>query len=306
MNPTLLILAAGMGSRYGGLKQIDRFGPNGETIMDYAVYDALAAGFAKIVFIIRRDFEAEFRAAVGGKYENRVTVDYVFQERDTLPPGFSSRADRTKPWGTTHAIWCARNAVKEPFLVVNADDFYGKNSYKLAAEFLTRPDVSLTSPEYCVVGYPVLETLSDHGSVARAICDVDGTGYLNGLVERTRIEKWGATGKYLDETGTERFLKGDEVVSMNMLGFTPALFAQLDRHLIKFLERQSVSPDNAECILSVVLGELLKEKSARVCVLPTRDRWFGVTHPEDKPSVVETMKKMVERGEYPSPIWQNG
>lgn len=303
MKPTLLILAAGMGSRYGGLKQIDRFGPNGETIMDYAVYDALAAGFAKVVFIIRRDFEAEFRAAVGSKYENRVAIDYVFQGRDTLPAGFSARADRTKPWGTAHAIWCARDAVKEPFLVVNADDFYGNNSYKLAAEFLARSGAALTSPDYCVVGYPVLETLSDHGSVARGICEVDGAGYLTGLVERTRIEKWGATGKYLDETGTERFLKGDEVVSMNMLGFTPALFGQLERYLIKFLERQSVSPDNSECILSVVLGELLKENSARVCVLPTRDVWFGVTHAEDKPGVVDTLRKMVERGQYPSPIW---
>ncbi len=304
MNPTLLILAAGMGSRYGGLKQIDQFGPHGETIMDYAVYDALVAGFAKIVFIIRHDFETEFRAIVGKKYESRVTVDYVFQERESLPVGFSARPERTKPWGTAHAIWCARESVKEPFLVVNADDYYGKNSYKLAAEFLMRPGASPTEPEYCLVGYPVLQTLSEHGSVARAICDVDGTGLLNGLVERLRVEKWGATGKFLDETGAERFLDGTEVVSMNMMGFTPALFGQLERHLVTFLERQSASPDNSECILSVVLGELLREQAARVRVLPTSDIWFGVTHAQDKPGVVETMKKMAERGDYPSPLWK--
>jgi hypothetical protein len=303
MGPTLLILAAGMGSRYGALKQIDRFGPSGETIMDYAVFDALAAGFTKIVFVIRHDFEAEFRASVGGKYESRVAVDYVFQEMTTLPPGFVAPAGRTKPWGTAHAIWCARERVREPFLSINADDYYGKASYKTAAEFLARPLLSGSLPEYCVVGYPVLQTLSQHGAVARAICDVDEQGFLKVLVERTSVERVGPTGRYLDENGAAQVLKGDEVVSMNMLGFSPALFQQLDRHLERFLQTRGRAEDKAECLIPVVLGDLLKEKAARVRVLPTSATWFGVTHAMDKPGVIETLRAMVERGDYPSPIW---
>jgi hypothetical protein len=301
---TLLILAAGMGSRYGGLKQVDPFGPSGETIMDYAVYDALAAGFTKVVFVIRHDFEAAFRQGVGSKYEKRVAVDYVFQQIDTLPTGFSASAGRTKPLGTAHAIWCAREHLSEPFLSVNADDYYGKNAYRIAAEHLLRPPSS-DLPEYCLVGYPVLQTLSEHGSVARAICELDEGGFLTGLVERTDVAKSGTTGCYRDASGTLHALRGDEVVSMNMLGFTPSVFAQLERHLVRFLEGQRRRPDNSECLIPVVLGELLQEKSARVRVLRTTDRWFGVTHANDKPSVMANLRAMVDRGDYPSPLWQN-
>jgi UTP-glucose-1-phosphate uridylyltransferase len=302
---TLLILAAGMGSRYGGLKQIDPFGPSGETIMDYAVYDALAAGFTKVVFVIRHDFEADFRKGVGSKYENRVAVDYVFQGMDTLPDGFSAPAGRTKPLGTAHAIWCARERVHEPFLSVNADDYYGKNSYRIAAQHLAcRASTEL--PEYCLVGYPAVQTLSEHGTVARAICDLDDDGFLKCLVERTKIEKSGTTGRYPDESGTVQVLRGDEVVSMNMLGFTPSIFAQLERHLIRFVEGQQKKADDSECLIPVVMGELLKEKVARVRVLRTTDRWFGVTHANDKPGVIANFRAMVDRGEYPSPIWNNG
>jgi hypothetical protein len=307
MKPTLLILAAGMGSRYGGLKQIDRFGPSGETITDYALYDALAAGFAKVVFVIRHDFESDFRAVVGSKYENRVSVDYVFQELDDLPPGFAAPAGRTKPWGTAHAIWCARRCVKEPFVSINADDYYGKSAFKAVAKHLMQTAAAYGDPgrlpEYCLVGYPVLQTLSEHGAVARAICEVDEEGFLRALVERTGMERLGDTGKYVDEAESVRVLNGDEVVSMNMLGFSPAVFDQLERHLIRFLNVQKRTQDNSECLIPVVLGEILAEKAAKVRVLPTSDAWFGVTHAKDRPAAIETIRAMVARGEYPSPIW---
>jgi hypothetical protein len=302
MKPTLLILAAGMGSRYGGLKQIDRFGPNGETIMDYALYDALAAGFAKVVFVIRHDFESDFRAVVGSKYESRVSVDYVFQELDELPPGFTVPSGRTKPWGTAHAIWCARRCVRDPFVSVNADDYYGKGAFKAVAQHLVRPGAERL-PEYCVVGYPVLQTLSEHGAVARAICEIDEEGFLRALVERTRVERSGGTGRYVDEAGNVCILKGDEVVSMNMLGFSPSVFDQLERHLTRFLEVQNRTPGNSECLIPVAVNEILKEKAARMRVLPTADAWFGVTHAKDKPAAIETIREMVKRGEYRSPIW---
>lgn len=309
MSPTLLILAAGMGSRYGGPKQIDRFGPSGETIMDYALYDALAAGFAKVVFVIRHDFESDFRAMVGRKYESRVAVDYVFQELDALPPGFAVPSGRTQPWGTAHAIWCARQCVKEPFLSINADDYYGRNSFKTAAEHLMRAFADGSPgrlPEYCLVGYPVLQTLSEHGAVARAICEVDEEGFLKALVERTRVVRSGDTGRYVDEAGGVRVLQGDEVVSMNMLGFSPSVFDQLERHLTRFLADQHRTRDNSECLIPVAVNEILRAKAARVRVLPTSDAWFGVTHAKDKPGAIEILREMVKRGEYPSPIWSGG
>ena len=306
MRPTLVILAAGMGSRYGGLKQIDGFGPNGETLMDYSLFDALAAGFAKVVFVVRHDFESDFRALVGGKYESKVPVEYAFQELDDLPSGFALPSGRTKPWGTAHAIWCARRCVNEPFLSINADDYYGKNSYKTAAQHLMRPESGDGRvPDYCVVGYPVLQTLSAHGAVARAICEIDDEGLLRTLVERTKVERSGDTGRFVDEAGNLHVLRGDEVVSMNMLGFFPSVFEQLERHLARFFQVQSRTQDNSECLIPVVLNQILKEKVARVRVLPTSDAWFGVTHAKDKPAVMQTLGEMVKRGAYPSPIWNN-
>jgi hypothetical protein len=305
VSPTLLILAGGMGSRYGGLKQLDRFGPSGETIMDYALYDALAAGFDKVVFLIRHDFEAEFRAVVGRKYEGRVAVAYAFQELDELPPGFTVPPGRTKPWGTTHAIWCARHAIAEPFVSINADDYYGRSAFVAVAGHLRRPDIAGPVPEYCMVGYPVLQTLSEHGGVTRALCQVDDQGLLLGLDERTKVERAGATGRYLDESGRVCALRGDEVVSMNMFGFTPAAFAQLERHLASFLAAERQHPNDAESVIPVVVDRILKEKSARMRVLPTHDAWFGVTHAQDKPGVMATLARMVEQGAYPSPIWSN-
>jgi NDP-sugar pyrophosphorylase family protein len=305
MNSTLLVLAAGMGSRYGGLKQIDRFGPSGETIMDYSVYDAVRAGFAKVVFVIRRELEPVFRAAVGDKYGRRTSVDYVFQELDDLPPGFTPPPGRTKPWGTAHAIWCARRAIAQPFVSINADDYYGKNSFKVVAQHLMRAATPESVPEYCMVGYPVLQTLSDHAAVTRAICQVDDEGFLEALVERTKVEKSGAGARYLDGAGRAQVLGGDAVVSMNFWGFTPSVFDQLERHLIRFLETRGRAQENSECLIPTVVDELLQERAAKVRVLPTSDAWFGVTHPQDKPGVMKTIREMVTRGEYPSPIWDD-
>jgi hypothetical protein len=306
MQPTLLVLAAGMGTRYGGLKQLDPFGPGGETLMDYAVYDALAAGFGRVVFVIRRDFEPTFRAGVGSRYESRVAVDYAFQELADLPSGCRPTPGRGKPWGTAHAIWCARGCVHEPFVSINADDYYGKRAFRAVAEHLRRPAAAQAVPEYCLVGYPVLATLSEHGAVARALCDIDENGFLRGLVERTRIERHGATGRYVDEAGNAHALEGNEVVSMNMLGFSPPVFAQLEQHLVRFLDGQQRAPDDSECLIPVVVDQILKEKAARMRVLRTTDTWFGVTHLSDKPKAMARIREMVERGDYPSPIWNDG
>jgi NDP-sugar pyrophosphorylase family protein len=303
MKPTLLVLAAGMGSRYGGLKQLDRFGPSGETIMDYAVHDARAAGFAKVVFVIRRALEPAFRASVGDRYAGRIAVDYVFQELDDLPSGFTVPPGRTKPWGTAHAIWCARRAIAEPFLSINADDYYGKRAFEAVAGHLLRS--SGRPADYCMVGYPILQTLSAHAPVTRAVCKVDALGFLESLVERAQVERAGDRARCVDDTGAARFLDGDEVVSMNCWGFTPSVFDHLERHLARFLERPGATPDRAECLIPVVVGDLIAERAATVRVLPTSDVWFGVTHPADKAAVTKALREMVARGDYPSPIWDD-
>jgi hypothetical protein len=304
MGLTLLVLAAGLGSRFGGSKQLARFGPGGETMMDYAIYDALAAGFDRVVFVIRRALEAEFRATVGSRYERRIAVDYVFQEIDDLPAGFVAPAGRRKPWGTAHAIYCARTRVCEPFANVNADDFYGQHAFRVMAQSLRQSSISGSLPEYYVVGYPVLSTLSDHGGVSRAICELDDEGFLLSLTERCGLVRAGTTGKYVDQAGAERILRGDEVVSMNMMGFTPTVFGQLERQLAVFLEQAHPREGEPELVLPEVIGKLIAQKAARMRVLPTPDAWFGVTYAQDKPAVTHLLAEMVKRGDYPSPIWR--
>jgi UTP-glucose-1-phosphate uridylyltransferase len=303
MQPTLLILAAGMGSRYGALKQIEPFGPNGETLMDYSLYDALQAGFERAVFVIRRDFEASFLETFGRRYEKHVHVEYLFQELSDLPSGFSTPFERQKPWGTAHAIWTARTMIKEPFASINADDYYGKTTFKLVAQHLTRPSAEMRMPEYCMAGFRIDQTLSEHGAVARGICEVDGQGFLKGVTERTGVEKSEGTAKFMDETGCVRILKGDEIVSMNIWGFQPAVFDQLARHFTKFLKVHNRTRDTSEFYIPAAVDNIIKEKAARVRVLPTPDSWFGVTYQEDKTRVVAALRGMVERGEYPSPLW---
>ncbi len=295
--PALLVLAAGMGSRYGGLKQIDPVGPGGETIMDYSIYDALRAGFGKLVFVIRKEIEEPFRQIVGARFEKRVAVEYVFQELDKLPPGFLVPAGRTKPWGTTHAILMAEDVIDEPFAVINADDFYGAESYRLLGEHLRSG-----AADYAMVGFILRNTLSDFGSVARGVCRMDGSGSLESVVELMHIEREGEGGKNTDAAGAVTRLTGDELVSMNMWGFTPGIFGQLQGSFRKFLERHGLE-ERSECYIPSVVNELVCAGQARVKVLRTNDAWFGVTYREDRPRVVESIKRLIERGDYPKQLW---
>jgi hypothetical protein len=292
MQPTLLVMAAGMGSRYGGLKQIDAVGPNGEAIIDYSIYDALRAGFGRLVFVIRRDIEAPFREAIGGKFEKRIAVDYVFQELDKLPPGFTVPPGRTKPWGTTHAILLAGETLREPFAAINADDFYGRESFRVMADFLRAG-----GPDYTMIGYTLRNTLSEHGSVSRGVCECDAAGFLRAVVELTKIEKQGR-GAHAED----RLLSGDELVSMNFWGFTPALFPQLREQFSEFL-RRSGQELKSECYIPTTVNELVASGAARVKVLRTSASWFGITYKEDKPQVVASILKLVAGGEYPPKLW---
>ncbi len=297
MKPTLLVLAAGMGSRYGGLKQLDRFGPSGETIMDYSVYDALRAGFGKVVFVIRREFESAFRAAVGDKYASRVPVEYVFQQLDDLPPGFTVPPGRTKPWGTTHAILMAESVIKEPFAAINADDFYGRSAYTVLAKHLTSG-----TADYAMVGFTLKNTLSYNGSVARGVSQTDANQYLTSIVEMLKIERDDTGAKNTDADGKVTHLTGDEAVSMNFWGFTPALFPQLHVAFENFLKR-SGGELKSECYIPQTVGELVTGRQARVKVLRSPDSWFGVTYREDRPQVVESIRQLIAKGEYPEKLW---
>jgi dTDP-glucose pyrophosphorylase len=294
--PTLLVLAAGMGSRYGGLKQIDPVGPAGETIIDYSIFDAMRAGFEKLVFVIRRDIESAFREAIGARFEKRLPVEYVFQELDKLPPGFSVPPNRKKPWGTGQAILMAADAIAGPFAAINADDFYGAHSFRVLAEHLHSD-----SPDYTMVGFVLRNTLSEFGSVARGACRVGPDGYLQGVTELTKIEKDGSRAKYIDQTGATQSLSGDEPVSMNMWGFTPSIFSHLQQQLIEFLKR-SGNDEKAELYIPSVVNDLVASRKERCKVLRTTDSWFGVTYREDRPFVVEGIRALIARGDYPEKL----
>ena len=297
VSPTLLILAAGMGSRYGGLKQIDPVGPGGETIIDYSIFDALRAGFGKLVFVIRKDIEDAFRETVGARFEKRVAVDYVFQSLDAIPAGFTVPAGRTKPWGTTHAILVAAGAIHEPFAAINADDFYGAQGYRELAGHLTSG-----SPDYAMVGFTLRNTLSDFGSVARGVCRVAGDDTLQTIVELTKIERDGNGARNTDADGNVTKLSGDEPVSMNMWAFTPRVFDQLRESFAQFLERSGSDP-KAECLIPNTVGDLVRDGQARVKVLRTHDSWFGVTYREDRPRVIESVRALIAAGVYPEKLW---
>lgn len=301
MKPTLLVLAAGMGSRYGGLKQIDAVGPNGEAIIDYSIYDALRAGFGKLVFVIRREIEAAFKEAVGSKFSSRIPVHYAFQELDMLPPGFSVPPTRQKPWGTAHAVLVCEQAIQEPFAVINADDFYGASSYRVLADYL-RASQDGAVAEYSMVGFTLRKTLSDHGSVSRGICETDPDGFLTAMVERTKIEKDGRGAKFVDETGQAQPLSGDEPVSMNMFGFTPSVFGHLRAEFIRFLEQKG-REEKSEFFIPTPVNNLIKAGRARMKVLPSQSTWFGITYREDKPAVVANIQRLVDAGEYPARLW---
>ncbi len=299
-HPSLVILAAGMGSRYGGVKQIDQFGPNGETILDYSIYDALQVGFKKIVFVIRKELEADFKAVFDPKLKDRVEVQYVFQELTDLPEGFSVPGSRTKPWGTAHAVMVTRSVVHEPFAVINADDFYGRGAYQILFDFLKeKPN---DSTEYAIVGYLLKNTLSRHGSVSRGVCQTNAQGFLEKIIERTKIFLKDDRIFYLDENGAEHEISGQTIVSMNLMGFTPSFFTYLETYFKEFLKRHGQDP-KAEFFLTWVLDNLINNKMATVKILPTTEQWFGVTYQEDKPMVKQSIQQLIERGEYPQKLW---
>ncbi len=300
MKPTLFILAAGMGSRYGGLKQLDPLGPNGETIMDYSIYDAIKAGFGKVVFVIRRDFEQDFRDKILSKYEGHIPVEVVFQSIDKLPEGYTCPADRTKPWGTNHAVLMGRDAIKEPFAVINADDFYGRDAFRVIAEELSRPHDR--KGDYCMVGFRVGNTMTENGSVARGVCETKD-GMLTSVVERTAIsydDKHNIV--FTDENGDVQTLDPVTPVSMNLWGFTPDYFDYSDREFRKFLDRDLNTP-KAEFFIPLAIDALINSGEATVKVLDTDSRWFGVTYAADRPGVVAKFAELHADGTYPQKLF---
>lgn len=303
MNPTLLVLAAGMGSRYGGLKQLDPMGPNGETLLDYSVYDALRAGYGGVTFVIRRAFEQVFRERVCAKYESRTPVRFVFQELEELPDGLQPPAGRERPWGTAHAVWCARETVREPFVAINADDFYGAEAYRQMAAFLRdAPPEEGARARFAMVGYRLRNTVSEHGAVARGVCEVDREGNLTDVVEQLGIEPTPTGAQQKNPDGTVIPYTGDEVVSMNFWGFTPRVFPMLESILREFLREHRDSP-KAEVYVSTSVSQLIASGAATVAVLPTGGRWFGVTYREDKPRVEQAIRELIASGEYPARLF---
>ena len=297
MKPTLVVLAAGMGSRYGGLKQVDPVGPSGEAILDYSVFDAVRAGFGKVVFIIRHDFEAEFKEKVGKKYEGLIPVDYCYQDINDLPAPYKVPEGRTKPWGTGHATRAARGVVKEPFAVINADDFYGRDAFEQLAKFLSNATDGATLG-FAMVGYKLELTLSENGSVARGICDVAADGTLRGVTEMTKLVRAGDVAENREDPAAPVKVPLDARVSMNLWGFTPGLFTELEARFPKWLAENGAK-EKSEWYIPFVVDELIKEGRATCRVLPTESSWFGVTYREDKPFVMAEIKKLVDAGEYP-------
>ncbi len=303
MKPTLLLLAAGMGSRYGGLKQLDTLGPSGETIMDYSIYDAIRAGFGKIVFVIRKDFEKDFREKILSKYEGHIPLDVCFQSLEDLPEGFSCPKDRVKPWGTNHAVMMAKDVIKEPFCVINCDDFYNRDAYMVMGEFLSQlPQGS--KGRYAMVGFRVGNTLSENGTVARGICSKDLQGNLTSVVERTEIMRIEGKVCYKDEQGAWISVEDNTPVSMNMWGFTPDYFSYSEEYFKEFLSlEKNMTNLKAEFFIPLMVNKLINEKTATVKVLDTTSKWFGVTYAEDRPGVVKKIEDLVTSKVYPKNLF---
>jgi hypothetical protein len=303
MKPTLLLLAAGMGSRYGGLKQLDGLGPNGETIMDYSIYDAIQAGFGKIVWVIRKDFEQDFREKILSKYEGHVPCELVFQGIDSLTEGFSVPEGREKPWGTNHAVLMAMSAIKEPFCVINCDDFYNRDCFKVIGKFLSElPEGSKNT--YAMVGFRVGNTLSENGTVARGICSKDENGNLTTVVERTEIERHGSEIQYKDEQGEWVTVDDNTPVSMNVWGFTPDYFEYSEAYFREFLsDPKNMQNLKSEYFIPLMVNKLINDKTATVKVLDTTSKWFGVTYSADRPSVVAKIQSLVDEGVYPEKLF---
>lgn len=303
MKPTLLILAAGMGSRYGGLKQLDKLGPSGETILDYSVYDAIRAGFGKVVFIIRHEIEKEFKAFFDGRFGDRIATEYVYQELNKLPGGFEAPEGRTKPWGTAHAMLMARDVINEPFVVINADDFYGAEAFGLLAGFLKQPQASGTR-EYALAGYKVKNTLSEFGGVSRGVCTTDGDNFLQTVTETHQIRRneSGNIGHETPETGWIT-LNPETLVSMNTWAFGPEIFDDIAAMLISFLSERGQEL-KSEFYIPTIADNLITNRKAKFKVIPTDAQWFGVTYIEDRPTAVESIRRLVHQGIYPENLWQ--
>lgn len=304
MKPTLLLLAAGMGSRYGGLKQLDGLGPNGETIMDYSIYDAIKAGFGKIVFVIRKDFEQEFRDKVLSKYEGHIPAELCFQALDKLPEGFTCPEGRVKPWGTNHAVMMAKDLIKEPFCVINCDDFYNRDAFMAIGKFLAELPEDAKG-DYAMVGFRVGNTLSENGSVARGVCGKDDKGNLTDVVERTEIMRVDGEIKYKDENGEWQPVGGENVpVSMNMWGFTPDYFEHSESYFKEFLsDPKNMENLKAEFFIPLMVDKLINSGTATVKVLDTTSKWFGVTYAADRQSVVDKIQSLVDNGTYPAKLF---
>lgn len=305
MKPILLIMAAGMGSRYGGLKQIDKIDEEGNKILDFSVYDAKQAGFGKVIFIIKKENEEDFREALGDRIGAAIPVEYAFQELSDLPEGFKVPEGRVKPWGTAQAVLAARKMIDAPFTVINADDFYGREAFLRISKFLSsygeRPDT-----EYAMVSFVLRNTLTENGYVSRGVCSVDEEGFLKTVTERTRIEKRGEKAAYSEDNGeTWTDLTGDESVSMNFWGFSPSFIPELSGYFKSFMEGLGNAPDplKAECYLPAAVDSLIKEGKAKVKVLNSPEKWFGVTYKEDRPMVTGSIKKLKESGVYPERLW---
>lgn len=302
MKPTLFVLAAGMGSRYGGLKQLDGLGPNGETIMDYSIFDAIRGGFGKIVFVIRKDFEKDFREKILSKYENHIPVELVFQSVDKLPAGFTCPEGRVKPWGTNHAVLMGKEVINEPFAVINADDFYGRDSFAVLGRWLSElPEGA--KDRYCMVGFRVGNTLSESGTVARGICSTNDEGCLTTVVERTEIMRVDGKVCYKDEQGAWVAVDDNTPVSMNMWGFTPDYFKYSEDYFIDFL-KNNLDNLKAEYFIPLMVNKLINEGTATVKVLDTTSKWFGVTYAADRQGVVDKIQSLVDAGEYPSKLFE--
>jgi hypothetical protein len=300
MKPTLVILAAGMASRYGSMKQIQSFGPSGETIMDYSIYDAIRAGFGKVVFIIREDFAENFKSIFEPKLKGKIETDYVYQSLEANMGSHAVPAERKKPWGTAHAVLCAKDAVKEPFAVINADDFYGKDSFQKAYDFLTK---EVNDSTYCIIGYELKKTLSENGSVSRGVCEVDQNNNLTAINERTKIYR-NEQGKitYEDDNGQLHEVSENSPVSMNFWGFAPNVFGLIEESFQKFLD-ENINNPKAEFFIPILGDEFIKSGKGVIKVIPTSAQWFGVTYKEDAPVVLADINKQVQSGQYPQNLW---
>lgn len=300
MQPTLLVLAAGMASRYGSMKQIQSFGPDGETIMEYSIYDAIRAGFGKVVFVIRKEFEENFKSIFEPKLKGKIETAYVDQDLTDFTDGFEIPAERTKPWGTAHAVLCAKDVIKEPFAVINADDFYGRDAFEKAAKFLTG---EVAPDKYCIIGYELAKTLSENGTVSRGVCEVNEKGELVSINERTKIYRENGKIVYEENDGKHEVPENLQV-SMNFWGFDASVFSFIENLFHKFLQERGKDP-KAEFFIPIVGDAFIKDGKGKIVVIPTSAQWFGVTYKEDAPTVKEDIQSLVASGEYPSSLWND-